>query len=1261
VTDLIHCITLNARGLLEKSKRDEIMQWMKRQKADVILLQETHYTSDIISFINCEWQGDAFHSFGTNRSKGVSTLITSKQIPINVTNHYDTNDGRTLLVNVELYGNVFTVVNVYAPNNGRERELFFEKLTKWVGNHQQGPILMGGDFNTVLNAELDRKSSGIQHREKNKTLQVLMQNYTLRDVWREKNTKILQYTWKQYQPLVASRLDMWLIDKTLLSRIKSCDIRPAIRTDHKAVSIKMWLKSDKRGPGTWKLNVSLLDDVGIRNKISHTIAESVTLSKQYNLDAKHTWELCKIRIRDAFINCAKQKQHARNKYTSEPQLQKELDSIDKLLDNGDDSPELLQRYKVLHSRLEEFYEKQARGAQIRSRAAWVEKGERSTKYFFNLENRRQSQKYISEVRSAEGKVLNAQKEVLETINSYYARLYSTCNPSQISIDHYIDSTELEYKLSESERLLCDGILSEQECYAAINAMKINKSPGSDGLPVEFYRAFWPLVGQLVVDSLNKGYTSGCLSASQRHAVISLLYKKNDPQQLDNWRPISLLNTDYKMATTALAKRLQSVIGKIINMDQSGYIEGRFIGHNIRLIQDILGYTKDENHGGAILFLDFRKAFDTVEWPFMFSTLKHFGFGESFIQWVRALYSRTTSCVNNFGWVSEHFNISRGIRQGCPLSALLFIIVSEIMALKIRSNKDIKGIHIKGTDKEIKLTQLADDTTIFVANKASINKCISVIQEFSLVAGPELNLTKSEGLWLGTDRYSQEKPAGLNWPTEPVKALGIYFGYDDQKCNQLNWETKLQKLDQKLNAWKKRSLTLMGRILIVKSFGLSQLIYNAAVLAAPEYVIKRATDIVYKFIWNGKKDKIKRLTLIGDYCEGGLRAPDVQSLFTSLKARWVYRIHNDTGSNWSVLPHRFFNQYGNSLLKMNIVKISSLPGSIPLFYEQVITSWIQCGGCYSKDPKTFSEVRKQLIWGNKFICFRGKPLLYKHWMENGILYINDILDEEHTISPDSVYHKLSNKSNWLAEFYTVLNAIPTAWKKLLQTTQSKQTKVNCNFALKRYDHRKGYVQDPCTARILYEYLTAKKYLRSHMEEVWCVKLNCAHSDYEWRSIWGLTKRIQERKLAMIHYKLLHNILPCKQLLYRWRLVGDPFCNICKVTEDYEHLFVQCKKVQNAWALLCDVLAQIGIENISPGLKYLVFGYKITQIEYTEVNEILSIFAFAVFKSYCMSSNWIQNICTTAILKKELLSRSIFYKTDNRRLCLLKRIGEEMNEQ
>ena len=241
--------------------------------------------------------------------------------------------------------------------------------------------------------------------------------------------------------------------------------------------------------------------------------------------------------------------------------------------------------------------------------------------------------------------------------------------------------------------------------------------------------------------------------------------------LKNWRPISLLNIDYKILAHVLANRLKTVIKELIHTDQNGYIKGRNIAYNIRLIQDVINHFEADNIEGAVVFLDFQKAFDTINHNFLCATLEKFNFGNSFIKWVKTIYNNAEACLSNNGWTSRPFGIQRGIRQGCPLSALLFLLVVEILGNQIRKNTD-DGLEVKlkNENKYIQLTQLADDTTVFLKNEQAIKNCLKVIKEFGRVTGLKLNMEKTEGLWLGKGKNRGDNFADINWKKDKKKSL-----------------------------------------------------------------------------------------------------------------------------------------------------------------------------------------------------------------------------------------------------------------------------------------------------------------------------------------------------------------------------------------------------------------------------------------------------------------------------------------------------------
>ena len=189
--------------------------------------------------------------------------------------------------------------------------------------------------------------------------------------------------------------------------------------------------------------------------------------------------------------------------------------------------------------------------------------------------------------------------------------------------------------------------------------------------MEFYKAFWEVVGKIMVDSLNYSYDHGELSNSQKKAIITLIeIKDKDKRNLSNWRPISLLNVDVKIGSKAIAKRLETVLPNIIHYNQCAYVKGRTIFDAIRTVDDMMEFTERYNINAKMICIDFKKAFDTVSRDFLFKTLDAFGFGNSFIQWVHTFYKNISRCVLNNVFSTAPFSVERGVRQGDPPLCLL---------------------------------------------------------------------------------------------------------------------------------------------------------------------------------------------------------------------------------------------------------------------------------------------------------------------------------------------------------------------------------------------------------------------------------------------------------------------------------------------------------------------------------------------------------------------------------------------------------------
>ena len=532
---------------------------------------------------------------------------------------------------------------------------------------------------------------------------------------------------------------------------------------------------------------------------------------------------------------------------------------------------------------------------------------------------------------------------------------------------------------------------------------------------------------------------GILSNDQRRGILNLTPKANkDLRFLRNWRPISILNTDYKILAKVLASRLQQVLPVLVNKDQVGYIKGRYIGENIRMIEDVMNYTELKHLPGYIILIDFEKAFDSVSWDFLFSTLSSLNFGENFIKWIKIMYTNIESCITNNGYSSRFFQLSRGIRQGCPLSALLFILVAEIMAIKIRGQDNIKGI--KCEKIEFKICQLADDTTIFVSDYASLSNVISILQKFELCSGLRMNIDKTEVIPVGTNKNKSLKlPKPLNKiriNNGMFKTLGIWFSYDQNNAIKLNYSEKLIKMQTILNMWKTRSLSWKGKVLITKTLVIPQLIYLFSVTFCPPNILKTVDQMLYDFVWDGKPAKIKKSTLISTYSMGGLKMPDVYGIHAASKIKWIKKLYCEQDDKLNKL--RCLSKY---LLNINGFKMChKLPASykdkcLSIFYRQVFSCWQEF---YCRAPELPRDIYKEFIFDNKFICSDNKPLNAKvlNLPENIVndLRIYDILTEQGHIMEKIDFINKTGINISSMSYNKIIASIPKEWKDNIKSKE-----------------------------------------------------------------------------------------------------------------------------------------------------------------------------------------------------------------------------------
>ena len=330
--------------------------------------------------------------------------------------------------------------------------------------------------------------------------------------------------------------------------------------------------------------------------------------------------------------------------------------------------------------------------------------------------------------------------------------------------------------------------------------------------------------------------------------------------------------------------------------------------------------------------------DSVEWNFLKATLKHFNFGTNLLSWIDCFYKNIKSCVTNKGFSNGWFPLNRGVRQGCPLSTALFVCVIEVLALYIRQNNDISGLELP-SGKMLKCSLFADDATFFVSDENSAKSLLSSIDRFGNLSGLRINLEKTELLKIGSLKDDNKSVCQITPTDIPVKILGIFIGHDKAKCYDLNTKTRLSKLKDKLDIWSARDLTLRGKVLILKSLGISQITHLMSMICLKHETLKETQKLSYAFVWNRKPEKIKRSVIIAPKEKGGVDMVNVFDKDKASKICWIKRFFDDNNSPWKEIPKYYFDQMGGLeyMLQCNLDE-TSFPHGFPEFYKQAVLYW-----------------------------------------------------------------------------------------------------------------------------------------------------------------------------------------------------------------------------------------------------------------------------------------------------------------------------------
>ena len=482
-------------------------------------------------------------------------------------------------------------------------------------------------------------------------------------------------------------------------------------------------------------------------------------------------------------------------------------------------------------------------------------------------------------------------------------------------------------------------------------------------------------------------------------------------------------------------------------------------------------------------------------------------------------------------------------------------------------------------------QYADDTTCFIQDKVSLFHLKNLLQKFGMFSGLIVNERKTKIIGLGSWKNKFENCFGFHISPDPIKILRIWFCHDKKQMHNLNVGGKIGKIKTTLASWHARGLTLQGKILILKTLGLSQLVYGMTNFHITNEILAEVDKFCFNYIWGGpNKAKIKRQVIIQDYKFGGLKAPDIYSINKSLKVSWINRLLNQTDEKWKWIISDELEKIGglDYLLACNF-NASKLSVKLNNFWKDVLQSYSELK---VTNLNTKEAVREQIINNNAEILIEGKSffsqeLIDKHMDTVGDWFVND----GNPISFEIVKNSRMLNISWL-RYLQILSAIPNAWKLLLKQRNRTYPIVENTV---------------CTIKKAKNYLIQKQKIEPTAVAAWGL---IQKPENFWDRVFILARKIStDTRLQVFQYKVLHRVIATKQKLFQQKMVNSPFCqDCCNVIETVEHMFIKCPKVKLLWEKMAQKFKQK--ENIEITL-----------------NEDSCIFGLFSTNSYIRKWNWL----------------------------------------
>ncbi|KAF5367240.1 hypothetical protein D9615_010668 [Tricholomella constricta] len=938
----IRVASLNMRGYRTAgdsrtgSKWLQINQLLRDKRIGILAVQETHLTEE---------RRDELEKLFAKRMKifiskdpenptgraGVAIVLNRELTNTSGARVTEIVPGRAILTQTNWHkAENIAVLAVYAPNLTRTTENtdFWRKIKNFFTENPRIKVdIMMGDFNVVEDM-LDRLPASNDPDEAIEALTELRNDLHLTDGWRTTFPTTKAYTFLQEATATQSRLDRIYASEEIIATAREWKIEQSgvPGADHKLVSVQVSHQAAPEvGKGRWSIPHHVLRDKTFKamiNQEGKKALEEIHAIQGRRTETKNPQTIY-AKYKTEIMHTARQRDKA-----IIPKRDRRIKELQKTLERVNNDPTVNEDEKriasaEIESKLKTLQQNKHLDIRKQSAARNRLEGETICKYWTTANKESKPRDMIYALKKDEPP-MSTEQQAYETNSQKMADLgrnyHNTLQAAGENTPYHLWNEKtsavlenIQTKASDIQKQTLADPLTRSEVVDALKKAKNNTAAGLDGASNEMWKAIHSRyteetalgsvttfdIADLLTIVFNDIMECGLIpSSSFSEGWMCPLYKKNDKTDIANYRPITCLNTDYKLFTKCLATRLANIAPDLIHKSQAGFIPGRRITDQTKLIRLMMQYAESTKQNGLIIALDQEKAYDKIDHEYLWRTLKKFNLPDTFINTVKSLYANAETKIMINGHISSPWKINRGVRQGDPLSCMLFDLAIEPLAASMRAS-NLEGFTIPESSEKLIANLFADDTTVFLSENDDPKVLQRILDDWCTAAKAKFNTAKTEIIPIGTKTYRENMvrtrkmnpnsdpiPANIHVAIEgeAVRILGAWFG--NEITAEGPWSIVMDKIETHLSRWEKSNPTMEGRKLITHMVvgGITQ--YLTQVQGMPKVIEKRLAKMIRTFVWKEKRSPVSEAALFLPTKDGGRGLLDIHARNEAIEIMWL---------------------------------------------------------------------------------------------------------------------------------------------------------------------------------------------------------------------------------------------------------------------------------------------------------------------------------------------------------------------------------------